>query len=537
MIFGEDCIERLLSGALRESALSRSYGVVIEGSIAEGFGNDSSDVDFVVLVDDDLAVPVVPTILFVDGHRVEIRFRTVASVRADARLLASLSIAKARRVGGVPSETLDRLQRFSHAHAVRNVALVQDLQGLYDRKHLATVIAAWHEAAAIRAARNATILGHLRQHAEALWWARSGVVSAAKAWAARAAETYVPRKWLSLQLTRAGMPPSVADTVWRACHGAPSSAAAGVDACFAALTALGVGVRRGRPSDLRLTRRRSVTTWQVGGRVYVVRGRRDIFLLSHGAGRIWRSLVFGVPIGEAVPASAPHDGVFELVTRFHRLGFIGLAWRGTKRAWVREEGLPPDHPSGPILCPADVDGAGRTAVDIRFIPMPARRFVTAAGEMVWSQILLESYREDLTGARRQHQWKVLSDALGRMVAQACQAVLSAHGVEPLPAPEEVVPRTQDVIALPLDLRRELDRVVRLEIDGEDDADQAVSAVTALVTDMQAILHGSAVPASFKSAANWRRTVEVAYEWARLGAYVGARFPVARGRDLLRSPGQ
>ena len=47
--------------------------VFLEGSIAEGFGNERSDIDFVAIIDDGTEMATMPYILFIENRRVEVR--------------------------------------------------------------------------------------------------------------------------------------------------------------------------------------------------------------------------------------------------------------------------------------------------------------------------------------------------------------------------------------------------------------------------------------------------------------------------------
>jgi predicted nucleotidyltransferase len=57
--------------------------VFLEGSIAEGFGNERSDVDFVAIVDNGLEPATMPYILFLDGRRIEVRMLSPARLRRE----------------------------------------------------------------------------------------------------------------------------------------------------------------------------------------------------------------------------------------------------------------------------------------------------------------------------------------------------------------------------------------------------------------------------------------------------------------------
>src|SRR5262245_19412040 len=109
MILSEGYIRDLFAAAAARLELPPGCAVVLEGSIAEGFGNESSDIDFLVIAEQDRDLPGMPTILFVDGRRVEVRFRSVRQVREHTATVLSA----ARSPGRLREDELNRVQRLA----------------------------------------------------------------------------------------------------------------------------------------------------------------------------------------------------------------------------------------------------------------------------------------------------------------------------------------------------------------------------------------------------------------------------------------
>ena len=96
--------------------------VFLEGSIAEGFGNERSDVDFVAIVDNGIEPATMPYILFIDGRRVEVRLLSPARLRRELAQVRE-ALGKGRRaVARLSWNLLERCQRFIGALPIDWVA-------------------------------------------------------------------------------------------------------------------------------------------------------------------------------------------------------------------------------------------------------------------------------------------------------------------------------------------------------------------------------------------------------------------------------
>src|SRR4051812_20116089 len=126
MIFSVDELRRLLDSALEQVDVPEDCGAVLEGSIAVGFGNSSSDIDFLLIDDSDREHVTMPTILFIEGRRVEVRMR---SVRQLARQFEELRAGAAGpRPYTISEDLLNRCQRLSCAVPLRRPALVAEVR-------------------------------------------------------------------------------------------------------------------------------------------------------------------------------------------------------------------------------------------------------------------------------------------------------------------------------------------------------------------------------------------------------------------------
>ncbi|MGY0070504.1 hypothetical protein ACWZEH_27730 [Streptomyces sp. QTS137] len=540
MILTEDYLQDLLDKTLPQ-VRSGDWAVVLEGSIAEGFGNSGSDIDFLLIGRSEDDLPTMPSLFFVDGRRVEVRTRSLRQVTEQFTALK----ADERRVGRISEDLLNRCQRLLHSFPLRGHALVDEVKAQFPQERFRTVAADWWAHAARQSLRHAMAMLCLGEDEEAVDWARSGLVQAVKSWAAVRGETYLEPKWLSMQLDRAQRP-GVRERYWELESGGTGmDADARVDACLAFAAELGVTGVPHRPERLAVERRPGVTTWQVVERVHVVRGRSDVFAFGERAGRVWRSLVLGRPLPEALAGARAAGGseAGPLLAQFLRLGLVRLTWKG---GGTVTPALPLASPPGPLTPPPStvrpllsLRGAavsGPDAVDL--VPLPAARFSAAALALVFSNMVVENAREDLAGAVRRNQWRVAEVAAHRAAQSALRGLFCAYGVSPLPPDPDLV-RRLPLLSLPPDTRPIgplADALIRVAVDSAESAERVSLELEEFIGVVREAAGADAFPASFDSPDTWRATLELGHDWVRVAAHFDADLPLEEVRDLVASSG-
>ncbi|MCX2952886.1 hypothetical protein [Lentzea sp. NEAU-D7] len=510
-------------------------GAVLEGSIAEGFGNSASDVDFLLLADDDHDHPTMPTIVFVRGRRVEVRTRSLRQVRAQADAVCAHVAAG---FGELPAALLDRCQRLRGAVVLREEDVVRRA-----RKwplSLTEVVSGWYAHHSRQAMRHAVASHVLEEEHEALAWAGIAARHAAKSWVAARGETYLEPKWLDRQFDRlvAGGDAEAArlrDRLAEVRRG-PGSGERAIASHAALVADFGVGGCPAAADQVLLGLRAGVTTWPIGDRVHVVRDRADVFVLGPSAARAWRSIAPGRPVAEVLKGAEEPAVAASALAEFHRIGLVELRWRdggpiASAQPWAPAEPItPPPSTRIPVL------GLAGGAADghVSLVPLPARRFAAAGMAQVWSNIMVENAREDLSGALDGGQREVARTSGLRLLHHACRALLSACGMSPLPPDAAIVARLAALTAVPADLAA-LAAAVERDLRG-DEPELWPRRLDELVDGVRDLVRAEVFPASFDSAAAWEATLRIGHDWIRLGAYLDADFPIEEARDLLTSGG-
>lgn len=543
-------LNQLLDETLKSVEVEGVPSILLEGSLAEGFGNDGSDIDFLAVVPGDVPAPTMPTVLFIDGRRTEIRTRTVDQMRYQLQEVARALKEPASALLDWPgNDLINRCQRFLHAVELRKGATwpaIEELRAALPYPEFGSLVSRWWMARAQQSLRQSVAYMAFGAPADAKAWARDGLQQAAKGWAAVRGECYVETKWLPLQLNRI-KEPDVGER-YRTLDAAlaEGSAVAGsaelLDETIALATELGVTDIANDPAMVRLSRVPGVTTWPIGNTLHVLRNE-DVFALSEDAGKEWRTVVFGRPITEAADRR-PHGYLAEFV----RLGLVGMRWHG--EGPIRPA-IAMCDPARPYTCPPSIDfplvsiGGAPAPHGVWLSPLPARRFVECGMNLIWSNILVENSREDLVGAVKSSQWGVADLAKMRLVGVLVRALASACGSAPMPpdvAALSTVERLLDVReghsdgAALLELFRE---AICMTFDGPAErADEAPAKLAVLDNLVHGVrdLSGCEFPASFNSREQWRLTLDAGYNWLRMGSYLNADLPLDEARDLLTAGG-
>lgn len=542
MILSEKYLKELADKALERIDAPAEWAVVLEGSIAEGFGNPGSDIDFLLIAESTAEFPTMPSILFIDGRRVEIRTRSTHQVARQLETAAAAVGKGPRSVVRVTEDLLNRCQRLLRSFPIRRPGEVGTIKDTLPHGDFASLMRSWWAEYARQSIRHAIALGVLGEHADAASWCQAGLLQAAKSWAAGHQETYLEPKWLSMQTERIG-PSELADRYWRLETLAVSGLTAReyVAACVELAADLGVSGCGWQPELLTVARGQGVTTWQTGERVHVVRAKQDVFALGETAADAWRSVVFGRTL-PAVCATASAAGVADagaLIAAFLRYGLLRLNWSGGGPV---VPALPLAAPPGALTPPPSIArpplGVGGAKVfdprAIDLIPLPARRFGAAALSVVWANILIENSFEDFNGAVASGQWRVAELTARRALHSGLRGVLSAYGVNPLPPDSEVLRRLALLPPATLPIRNAAERLDGLSITSSEQSEAIRAELDRFVALAREVM--GEFPSSFHSASGWRETLDIGHDWLRLGAYLDSALPIDEARDLLTSGG-
>jgi len=511
--------------------------VHFEGSLAEGFGNEGSDIDLLLLVPGASTEAVMPTVLFVDGHRVEIRVQSHDQIHK--RLQRIRRAADTGSMSGITEDLLNRVQRFLRGTVLHIGPRYAELQDVVSYPELTSLLAAWWHRRAGQCLRQAAALALLDHDREAAHWAQEGVTQAMKAFLAERGEGYVEVKWLPLQVARLRTcgDQNVAALLgeYQALEYAQTGEVGARDFVVRAqaLSArLGAPTATLDPAKVILRRVPGVTTWPIRSTTHVVRGKADVFVLSPECAESWRHVVFGETLADTRAASTH-------IALFVRYGLIALGWRGAGTIRPVAAMCDPTRPLTPAPStrrPVITINGAIADGHIARSPLAAKPFAECAGALMLANMVLENAREDFEGAVKDGQWQVASLCGRRIVTMAVRILTSAWGVTPLPGDPVLIEGLATLIPEHAKLAATAGRLVRLSVHDDDEALDARAEIDRFVSDVRAASGGEMFPSSFASQEQWRETLRYGYQWLRMGGYLDAYLELDEARDLLSSGG-
>jgi predicted nucleotidyltransferase len=537
---GTDDIQNLLTEALRRLRLPNTYGVLLEGSVAEGFGNRTSDIDFLIVTEGPQSKRL-PTVMFIDGRRVEVRIRCADEIADHAAHILGAGGRGDAKIGALSRDELDIFQRFAHAIVLRDSPIVRLLLASHDRELFRSIALRWHALRAIRASNRAWLMRHFGKSESSAAWMRNALIAAGKAGVAAVGELYITDKWLDRQYRRANFDKTLRDRMWSLIDQRPTEdeLPEHLDKCLLLMKDFGVDGCQTDLSDVQIVPRAGITTWQLGAQVCVLRDKTEIYVFGSTAARMWRSIVFWMPIAHVIKrAKVDEKGARECIERFHRLGLIEVAWADGD-TWLRTGAAPMILPTGSFVSFDGFHVAQLGAKDVGLFAVPAPRLCFSGAEFVWANMCLENAWEDFIGVYEQKHWKLVQTALQRLVGWACLILFSACGVSPAPDIQEVTTRIDEIPAVAPDLAAEALRLRLLRCDSEDDAIAGRKEVETFLHKVKEIIGGRFFPSSFEHADDWRSSLEYGFDWGRMASFVdpslssdGRSFPMEEVRDML-----
>jgi hypothetical protein len=523
--------------------------VFLEGSIAEGFGNERSDIDFVAIIDDGTEMATMPYILFIENRRVEVRLLSRERLQRELLQLKEAVDTGIEAVAQISWNQLERCQRFIGCLPIENEAYIKSLQDLLGKEALGQAVALWFEDFSRQTGRYAVAMLALEQDDYARAWIKTSVFHAAKSFVAKRGERYLGSKWLSLQLDRARIDKRLVQRLWDFYteKSKGGNATEYLHKGIALLEEFAVpGVDLNFEKVL-VDSRAGVSTWQIGKHLHILRDE-DIFRIGDAPARVWRRIIWNTPciqIASDKRGALATTEANNYLADFSRSGLIALCWEGEGEIRARQLGT-----SCPLLADKaaliSVDGARLSAngsTDIQLLPIPARRLAEAGVELTWANIGVENSREDSEGALRSGQLRVLQYTLQRMVQTACMVALAGHGITPQPPLEEAILETLRLLPLNPSLVEAIERIETESIHSREQGQELFELAEQIVRELRQLGGDERFPASFDTASGWGETVMYGYDWINLAAHLNARFPASavggRGsaeeaRDLLAS---
>lgn len=544
MIYSEEYIKKLLDHTLTRVTPPAGAGIVFEGSIAEGFGNAGSDIDFLIVTEKDENRPVLPLIIFHDGKRIEVRYRAATVLKDQLQALAKHKNNK-KVLKKLLEDTMNRLQRFLHSLTLTNEPLINSIKNILSYEDFSILTSNWFKVRAVERLEYAVALNGLGETGSAKNWIQAGIIEAAKSWAAQHGEAYISKKWTFHQLERGNADKDIIKK-FKTLYFDSDKSLSNDDYLTKALELAEYFTGEKIPNNLgkvRIKRKINVTTWHLGENIHVIRDKKDVMLMSGDTGKVWKNLLFETSMTEVLDYIKKSIGeikdVGKIIVKLQKLQLIDFSWGGKKKIAV---GNLFDIPPTVGFSQLAFDGMikDENGDDIQLSPVPVKKFTYSGISLIFINIVVENTWEDFYGALKNEQWSVCEHRLREMVRHFCMLLLCSFGLAPDPPLEDIY---EDLIyylkntkKFENDLMNEILSFEPVIIRNADEANELKDKVEVILKKVRNIITNDLFPNCFDSEDDWQKALDLAYDWVRMSAYVDSKFPVEEARDLLATGG-
>jgi predicted nucleotidyltransferase len=549
MIYSEDYIRKLLNYALTRVTLPVNSGIIFEGSIAEGFGNAGSDIDFLIITPTDDERPLLPLIVFHEGKRIEVRYRSAEVLESQSRYFLSFLNKPEYKIADIPEDTLDRHQRFLNSLTLHDAPFIKSVKNIISYPDFGKIVSKWFAIRSRNRVRYAIALMALGESAVAKNWAQSGLIEAAKSWVATKGELYIFRKWIYHQFERVGAGEKTIKKFKSLYLDKDNDFTDNeyLDECMNMVRDFGIDDCYGDASNISIKRRKNITTWMLGNEVHVVREKKKVFLLKENAGRIWRTMLFEVPFPEVfsyieanINANVKREYIGSIITKLQKIKLVDFLWKGKMTINIGNEFNIPPTTRLPLLSYKGITYCEKDG-DIILSSIPAEQFAYSGVTLVYTNMIIENILEDFYGAMKNEQWSTCEDRLRIMIRQVCFLILCSYGVTPPPPLRNIMDDSiYSLINQPDVDPNFISEALSIEpiiINNKEDAQLNLKKIDNFIRRARDLVSANLFPNCFGSEDEWQKALDLAYDWVRMGAYVVSLFPVEEARDLLSTGGK
>lgn len=523
--------------------------VFLEGSVAEGFGNKRSDIDFVAIIDDGTEVATMPYILFINDRRVEVRLLSRDRLQRELTQLKTQTLCKAGTLSSdISWNMLERCQRFMGSTPIFGDEIINNLKLIMGDDIFTQSIRDWFDDFSRQCARYSIAQSVIGNDEAAISWMKTAVHHGAKRYVSTLGERYVGSKWLSLQMERAQLDNKIINAFESFYHeqynhiSVRDYLAEGIHL----LDEFGVvGIELDETIVLQSVP--DVTSWKIGKHIHIVR-KNVVFRVGDQAARVWRSISWGKSVQE-ITAAPDLQNIRSLIAKslqdFSLASLITLAW-GEKqeviRVGIENFSQPPAVTPLPLV---SVNGATlerEEHVTIQQLPLSAAQFAEAGVNLTWANIGVENSIEDSDGAMRKGQWGVLEYTTLRIVQTSSMLVLASRGVTPQPPLEDVVSIAKRIINDEAIVQR-INDFEKIRVTDKESAEVRFNKALDIIKVFRNLAQDENFPASFDSKEGWCETILYGYDWINLATHLDTPFPPSaaggkgtaeEARDLLAS---
>lgn len=390
--------------------------VAIVGSVAEGFGNDGSDIDVLLVLDGDGE--------FVHRQHTSFRQRRVEVFARSRKWLKEFgrSLPNIRD----PLGGFAMYDQVAHCHAVNGRAVLDEIRREYCVAWLRKATAAYFEGISRDWFEKAFLLNRMAQHRESVYAAREGARFAAKRWACAQGETYHSVKFLIRQLKRANLDRSILQDVRRTLTTSPGLCESSVDVFLSEVGSLVVhGLQLSGLADTFGAYSLQPDANVVSGLGQCLIGNDTTTLVVQDGHQAVHSHLSRS--GQSV-ASTKAD-LRPVLGELHKAGIVAI--RVSSGDWSRRCPLSSGSPRIGTRGVVQEASVGHYRIGLS-------QLASAWAALLASASMRENLKEDAIGAIRTRDWSTVDHALKALAIMDARILVCHRGLFPLPDDNELV---------------------------------------------------------------------------------------------------
>jgi hypothetical protein len=517
----------ILKDAMPRFDLREPVGVMLIGSIAEGFGNAYSDIDFLVVSAQEEPLPLMRHMTTYGERRCEFFFRTAKQLAETAATVKQYSVDAEYDIAA--SEEFDLYHRVCCGVPLLNAHLVERACAPFDKRILTRLVSDIEESAMVEQMSRAWMFQEMGLGIKAAFAARRAVFAAAAAYSANRGETYRSRKFIFNLLENANAPEGAIKCLRKLSTFSGVSSKDYPAECLELIRTLGWPAVPESLPEFELNSEGDVSCWEIGaGCAVLLRDDQELFLLSGRGARYWKELTLDQTWN--LERVRGNEQLFKFVCVAHAAGIVRIRWRASGRVWSNPRCLR-NVPEVPFLIGALGESSDRSledSCDVAKYPQPAREVVGAVMNFLTFANYVENDKEDAVGAAGKGDWDLLADSLRRQVLHACMARLSVHGVYPIDVQKDEAYDSILQLEKFHETREFVDRAMQLlslSVSNHAEAISVYQSVGDLTEDLMGPFLSDDQRQTYTSAAAWYRTLKVGTEWAMLADRLGVALPL------------
>jgi len=508
-------IDRSISHVLESYVTPEAAGVLIVGSIAEGFGNEGSDVDLILVTDTTEPLPKSASISFASNTPFEPRIEVSYFHTSEFSRIA-FDLEEAAPGTEQCTERLRYYHLYAYGYIAKASPQLEAALQVFDTKKLKDMATAHFDILSTRQLMQMQTAHKLGRSGALRECAHEFARLAALRWCADHNETYGNHKWLPMMLARAKFPSSYDQALQfllTVDQNSPDKLILESAKNFAGDIGL-INASSNDRSEVRIQHLAGAVLWSFGPSNFLIVDCETVYKLSATAAKVWQKC-------DNTQLQTHSVSDLRVVATLHQNGLLKLVypdfdWCELRRKFWTKSAI--SH-----LTVYGVSHEHDADEPLLWLPIRAHDLAESCLAMINHSMRIESWLEDSVGAFESENWELLAQYLRCMTQQAVHVIMCSIGHPSLPwllALEKVDDLTSELPEFVEDAKA----LFGLRPSDRESAATAYKSVESFCHRVLQHVDGGSFVGIQNSPTRYVTAIGLAHEWQQLGNVLGVRFP-------------